>query len=255
MAKGKSRRSGRRPTTRSRRKNTLLNKLIRAWDFSHYVALVLVLIGIVGLGYLFTDASFRAMPPRIEGANYLKAEQISQQAHISGKNIYTIDPGAISQRLITFVPQIESAKVRLGLPNRVVIQVDERQPVLMYSRSDQLLWADEKGYLFPQQETAIELPILVDEDGTASPDGKHLNPAIWPAIQEISATIPGMKEFHYRDVYGLFFISPEGWRVYLGDGKNLQSKLAMWHAVRQQLLQENRPIQIVDLRYDRVYIQ
>jgi len=64
-----------------------------------------------------------------------------------------------------------------------------------------------------------------------------------------------MNEFHYRDIYGLSFISPEGWRVYLGDGENMQNKLAMWQTLRQQILQENRTVKVIDLRYDRAYIQ
>ncbi len=255
MAKGKRKRHSGRKTTRRRKQNSILGKRLSAWRFSHYFALLLIVGGVAALGYLLTDASFRAAPPSISGNNYLSTEQILQQAHLEGQNIYTIDPAAISRRLITFVPQIREAKVRLGLPDRVTIQIEERQPVLLYSHDNQMFWADAQGYLFPIQESLIDLPILVDEDGMASPDGKHLDPAIWTAIQEISVTIPEMREFHYRDVYGLFFISPEGWRVYLGDSQNLQTKLAMWQTVRQQLMQENRSIKSVDLRYDRVYIQ
>ncbi len=254
MQKGKRKRSGRK-TTRRRKRDSFLSKILGSWRFSHYVALLLILGGMAALGYLLTDPSFHAAPPSVSGNSYLSAEQILQQAHLEGQNIYTIDPTDISRRLITFVPQIKRAKVSLGLPDQVAIQIEERQPVLMYSHDNQMFWADNEGHLFPIQASLIELPILVDEDGSASPDGKHLDPAIWNAIQEITLSIPEMKEFHYRDVYGLFFVSPEGWRVYLGDSENLQNKLAAWQALRQQLVQENRPIKTVDLRYDRVYIQ
>ncbi len=256
LKQGKKKKAGPKKTARKKpHKASFLSKRIRSWRFSHYVALLLMLGSLVALGYLFTDVTFQVATPYISGNDYLDAEQIQQQAHVTGDNIFMINPAQIAAKLTTFIPQVDEAKIRLGLPNQIAIQVVERQPVLIYSRGDQALWGSADGHLFPITREQVELPLLVDEDGTAAQDDKTLNHGIWDAIQEISMSIPEINEFHYREVYGLFFISPEGWRVYLGDGENMQKKLATWQTIRQQLLQENRPVKTVDLRYDRVYVQ
>ena len=253
LQKGKSKRKKKASRTRNA---SAFKKLSRSWNFSHYIAIMLIGTSIAAIIFLLTDVTFQATTPQIRGNSYLSSEQILQQAHLDGQNIYLIDPADVSRRLDTFLPQIKRARVRLGLPNQIIIQIDERKPVLAYTDGSQSLWADAEGRLFPITiEESNALPTLIDEDGSASIDGKHLTPGIWQAVQEISANIPEIKKFYYRDVYGLFFISPEGWRVYLGNGNDMESKLAMWQAIRQQLLQENREIKSVDLRYDRVYIQ
>jgi cell division septal protein FtsQ len=258
LKKASAPKKNRRKTTRKRKKqkqDTFLSRLVRSWGFSHYLAFLLIAVSLAGMAFLFTDSSFQAATPTISGTHYLDADLILQQAHLDGKNIYTIDPTIVANRINTFMPQVKKVGIRLGLPNKVAITITEREPVMVYGRGNKTQWADQEGHLFDATTDIATLPVLVDEDGSASPDGKHLNPAIWQAMHEIVTTIPEINQFHYRDVYGLFFISPEGWRVYLGDGENMQEKLAMWQTIRQQLLQDNRSVKAVDLRFDRVYIQ
>jgi cell division septal protein FtsQ len=238
------------------RQSTFFSKLrARSWGLSHYFAFLLLLGSIAALAFLFTDGRFTVSAVEITDPGYIDAGQIQRQADIAGANIFTIDPKHVTMRLATVMPQIKETHISLGLPNRATILVQERTPVLIYGHGSQTQWVDEEGRIFPATATVSDLPLLIDEDGSASVDGIHLNPAIWQAIQQITATIPGMNEFHYRDIYGLFFISPEGWRVYLGNGENMQNKLTMWQTLRQQILQENRAVKVIDLRYDRAYIQ
>jgi cell division septal protein FtsQ len=255
LEKGRKKRTSGRKTAHKRPKKAFPWLKARSWGLSHYFAILLMTASIVLLGFLFTDSSFTLSPPQITNNGYTDAGAIQQQAGMTGANIFTVDPKRVSLRLATVLPQVKETRVRLGLPNRAAIQVIEREPVLVYGRGNQSQWVDAEGHIFPAAEGPSSLPLLIDEDGSASPDGIHLDPAIWQAIQQITTSIPDMNEFHYRDVYGLFFISPEGWRVYLGDGENMPNKLAMWQTLREQILQQNRPVKAVDLRYDRVYIQ
>ncbi len=255
LKKGRRKHNSARRVTRRRQSASFPKLRARSWGLSHYFAFLLLLGSIVALAFLFTDNRFDIAAVEIRDNDYIDAGQIQRQASLAGANIFTIDPRHVTMRLATVMPQIKETHVSLGLPNRAVIHVAARKPVLIYGHGNQTQWVDEEGRIFPAAEAQSDLPLLIDEDGSASIDGIHLEPAIWQAIQQITATIPGMNEFHHRDIYGLFFISPEGWRVYLGDGEKMQNKLAMWQTLRQQLLQENRAVKVVDLRYDRAYIQ
>ena len=246
----------RKKTTRQAREGNPPWQIAVDWDISHYAAMILILASFAAAIFFFTDSSFRAAAPQVKGNDYVESELIRQQAHLAGRNIYLIDPAKAASKVETFLPQVQHAKVRLGLPNQVLIQVTERTPVLSYRRGGENLWADAEGRLFPATTELNTLPQLIDEDGSASRDGKNLNAGILTAIAEISTNIPGINEFHYRNVYGLYFVSPEGWNVYLGDGNNMSNKLSAWQKIRQQLLQENREIKAIDLRqYDRIYIE
>jgi cell division septal protein FtsQ len=258
LTKGQRRRKPTRKNTRTSATVTALplpHLNARAWQFSHYVALLLMIGSVVLLSLVFTDSTFALTQMVVTDNNYLGREQILQQAHVSGVNIFRIDPQQVNTRLETMLPQIKEAHVRLGIPNQIAIQVVEREPVLLYGHGAQSYWVDTEGHLFPATTQRADLPVLVDEDGTARHDSSVLNPVIWQTIQQVAAIMPETTEFHYRHVYGLFFISPEGWRVYLGEAENMEAKLSLWQTLHRQLLQENRSVQIVDLRYDRVYIQ
>ncbi len=255
LKKGRRKQNSARKRRRQRSSSPFTKLRARSWGLSHYFALLLLLGSIATLGFLFTEERFDVPAIEITGNDYIDAGQIQRQAGMAGANIFTIDPTRVSARLATIMPQIKEARVSLGLPNRAAIRIQAREPVLVYGHDSRTQWVDAEGRIFPAAEKRSGLPVLIDEDGAASVDGHHLDPAIWQAIQQITATIPGMNEFHYRDIYGLFFISPEGWRVYLGNGENMQNKLAMWQTLRQQIIQKNRSVKVIDLRYDRVYIQ
>ena len=229
--------------------------LARKWRASHYVALLLMASSLALLILLFTDARFSVTQLTVSDNRYLSAEQIQQNTHLTRSNIFSIDPQQVALQMETMLPQVKEAHVRLGIPNQIAIQIIEREPVLIYGHNGKGYWVDTEGHIFPAAVTRDDLPVLIDEDGSAKDETAILSPVIRQTIHQISEAIPETTEFHYRKVYGLFFISPEGWRVYLGDAENIETKLAMWQTLHQQLLQENRAVQVVDLRYDRVYIQ
>ena len=227
----------------------------KSWSFSHYAAMLLMALSLTGLGLLFTDAQFSLAATSVAGAKNLDMVQVEQAAGVAGKNIFSVNPDKAALRLTTLMPQVKEARVSLGLPNRAVIHIVEREPALVFSDGNENRWVDAEGHIFPMTAEAADLPVLIDEDGSASPDGAHLAPGIIETMNQVLAGLPDVHTFHHRQVYGLYFISPEGWRVYLGNGGNVPHKLAMWRTLRQQILQENRQVKVIDLRSDRIYVQ
>ncbi|HHB91393.1 MAG TPA: FtsQ-type POTRA domain-containing protein [Anaerolineae bacterium] len=242
-----------RSNARKRKKPDVWSKIVARWGFSHYVALLLALMGLVGLFLLFTDTRFTIETPTVLGNSYVDTAEVIRYADVERANIFLVHDDEIVRRL-SLLPQVKEARVRLGLPNRLVIEVSERQPSLNYVRTGETFWVDEEGHLFPANEFRVDLPVLLDDDGTASPDGKHIDAALSQAVLFLAATMPEIAEFYYRSDYGLYFISPEKWRVYLGDAENMEGKLRKWEQIRRQLLQERRAVEIVDLRFDNVYV-
>ncbi len=249
---GSSRKTGRH--TRKKGRAGALAKITARWEFSHYFAALLATIGLLGIFLLFTDPRFTVETPVISGNQYTDAHEIINMAALDNANIFTINPDQITARL-SLIPQIKETRVRLGLPNRVSIQIIERIPMLLYVREGEVFWVDSEGKVFPAAELGTDLPVLLDDDNTASVDGQHLNPSLVQAITNLNASMPELNEFRYRRDYGLYFLSPEGWRVFLGDASHMTEKLLNWQSIRQQLLQQGRQIEIVDLRFNNVYVR
>jgi len=227
----------------------------RRWRSSHYVALLLAIIGAIALEVGLLDTTFEIIDPVIKNNQYTDTRQIIKEAHLTQHNIFTTNPDETSRRLVAFIPQIKQANVSLGLPNKAIVTITEREPLVVYNFHGHNSWIDADGRIFPAAEQRPDLIHLIDEDGAASQDGQHINVDLIRSLTELSPSLGDIKEFHFQAAYGLFFISEEGWRVYLGNTENLPNKLARWKSIHQQLIDEKRPVNVIDLRFQHVYIQ
>jgi len=254
LEQGKPRKPRRRGAPRQRKRAGALSMVFTRWGFSHDVAALLVIAALAGLFILLSDARFIVETPTVSGNQILDAGDIIRRSGLEQTNIFLIQTDEVTRRL-SLIPQVKEAHVRLGLPNRAEILITERQPALNYVREGETYWVDEEGRIFPASEFRIDLPVLLDDDRSASADDQHLDPALSQAILFLHASMPELNEFNYRRDFGLYFLSPEGWRVYLGDGQNMERKLRKWRIIRQQLLQDGGSVKAVDLRFDNVYVK
>ncbi len=224
----------------------------RKWNVSHVVATVAVFGVIAAFVYVFITPDFYIYNADIQSARYTPADQIYQQAAINGFSAFFIDPAQVAGRLEQ-LPHVRHAVVRLNLPNRVQILVEEREPTLLYQVANDVKWVDDDGVMAPVVADQKGLPRLIDDAAAARRDERHLDPALLQAIRQIATNVPQVNTFRYEAPYGLFFISPEGWRVYLGNADDMANKLATWEAIRPQLLKQKARVQEVDLRYHTPY--
>ena len=224
----------------------------RAWNLSHAGAGLMLALGVAGLIAVFTSLDFYVYQAEIAKTRYLTPAALDQQAGIDRFSIFFLRPAAISQRL-SQLPTIRSATVRLSLPNRVRITVVEREPVLLYQVQGETRWADAEGALMPAADTRSDLVKLIDDSNSAQFDPQHIDPALLLAIRRITRDLPQIDTFRYQEPFGMYFFSPEGWRVLLGQAENMDAKLLAWAALRQDLLRQKAAVQEVDLRFQHPY--
>lgn len=220
----------------------------RSWNLSHAGAGGMLALGLAGLIYIFTNLNFYVFDAAFAETRYESPAVLYQQAGIDGFSAFFIRPAVVSQRL-SQLPTIKSASVRVRLPNRVHIAVVEREPVLLFQVQTQSQWVDAEGVLIPAAEDRGGMVRLIDDSLATQIDPQHLDPAILLAIQQITTDLPQIETFRYQEPFGLYFFSPEGWRVLLGEAQNMDSKLLAWAALRQDLLRKKAVVQEVDLRF------
>lgn len=223
----------------------------RRWHSSHYAAFLLLLTTIAALVYTFRSFDFFVYAADIENVRYTASTEAYQQAGIDGKSIFFIDPAAVRERMLA-LPHVREAEVSVALPAKILITLQEREPVVLYQVQGDSMWIDRTGFISPAADQRQGLVKLVDDAAAASQDGT-IDPALLDAVRRITQNLPEVSTFRYQAPFGLFFFSPEGWQVNLGSAERMEEKLATWEAMRRDILQEGAPAQLVDLRYDRPY--
>ncbi len=243
------------PAPRTRRKvqrQPILRRLYasRKWNFTHALALVLLVAALFATGYGFLSLDFWVYSATISNNQHTSSEEIYRQADIHGFSAFFVNPEQVIEQLKQ-LPHVRDARIQVRLPAQVHIQVRERAPVILYQIQGDSHWIDAEGVIMSAAEARAGLVKLIDDDRGGMLDERHIKPGLFQAIQYVTDTIPEVKTFRYQDPYGLFFISPEGWRVLLGSTDNMDTKLATWEALRTKILQEKYPVQEVDVRFNR----
>lgn len=220
----------------------------RVWDASHAGAGLLLVAALALLIYVFASGDFYVYAADIPAAAYTPPAAAFAAAGIAEQSIFYLDAGQIAANVAT-LPHVRSAGVRLSLPNRVHIDLQERQPAIHYQVLGASHWIDDEGVIMPVVTPKEGLIKLIDDEAAATQDAQQLDAAILQAVLYIHSTLPQVTIFRYQKPYGLYFFSPEGWRVNLGEAADMDAKLKRWEAVRSQIAAEGAFATEVDLRY------
>ncbi len=207
---------------------------------------------LIALVYLFAFSStFKVTHANIKGTHRLVTADVYFMSHIDGKSIFTISPKKVAKRLETQVPYIKHAEVRLALPNKVTILIQEREPIIEWDNPQKPKWISKDGVVLETIGDAFNLMHLYDQQGKAvGKDGK--------VPQEY---IKGMQMLHDRLQVSDFTIGPKGfqihdpagWEAYFGGPAGLCNRIENYVRMRKDWLNGPHP-KYVDARYDRIYV-
>ncbi|MCO6451176.1 MAG: FtsQ-type POTRA domain-containing protein [Caldilineales bacterium] len=223
----------------------------RQWHPSHYVAGLLLIVTLAIFVYTFQSYDYFVYAADIENTHYTTTAETYAKAGIDGQSIFFINPEQVRERVLE-LPHVRDAEVSVTFPANVSISVTEREPMVLYQVLGQSYWIDREGFIAPAADQRQGLVKLVDDNSAASRDG-HTDPALLDAVRRITQNLPEVSTFRYQEPYGLFFFSPEGWQVNLGSAERMDQKLAMWEAMRRDILKQGASPQLVDLRFERPY--
>lgn len=219
--------------------------------------IVVVLVVLIGLAvYASTDAQFFVYGAQIAGVQHLRVEDIYQAATVHEQNIFWIDPQAVAKRVVN-LDGIKAARVRSELPALVTIEVEEREPVVMWRATSQEedLWLDGDGVVLPYHGD-VESPdmiFVVDYSERHLQVGDRIEPdGIVQSALQLAATVPGVKVFVYQPGWGLSFTqgTDQGeWPVHVGTSEDLPRKIQVLQALTDYLRSNNVHPRYVDVRW------
>lgn len=217
-------------------------------------ALSLSLLGVLTIVtvYLFASYDFYLFDISVEGNEAVSSEEILEASGVEGYSIFFINPQKVAKAVVA-LPDVAEVEVLCRLPNRLSIRVRERQPYLIWLSGEESYYLDREGFvLSPRHQISLSLT-LKDLGGGSLRAGDRINPQILEAANIYSALLPQVKSFDYSQTYGLAFTTEEGEKVRLGTGEDAQFKVALLHALKEELKEKGIKAVVIDLRFDTPY--
>jgi hypothetical protein len=219
------------------------------------VGVVLVALACLAI-YASTAPRFFVYNAQIVGGNHIGPEAIYQVAGVHEQNIFWVDPQRVAEDVMQ-LEGIKSVEVHCELPARVIIEVEEREPVVMWRATTQQqdLWLDEEGRVLPYHGDASspEMVFVVDYGERHLQAGDTVEPeGIVESTLQLDAALPGVKIFFYQPDRGLSFthrVNGGEWPVFVGTADDLARKIQVLQALTEYLLEQGIDPRYVDVRW------
>jgi cell division septal protein FtsQ len=197
---------------------------------------------------IFSLEPFYVYEATISGVGMLTPQEVYAASGIDSMSIFWIDPERVAGRLAQ-LPEVRQARVTLSLPNRVLISVEEQRPLALWQSGEQLLWLSAEGVLLPVHGELGGALRIVDADRQTYQPGDQVDPGLLTAALGLRELMPKLAVVQLSRSWGISFRAPEGWRVYLGDGEDMEAKLAILRALQRDIAASGEQVKTIDLRF------
>lgn len=222
----------------------------RRLTWTHAISLLLLALCLGWMAVIAQGDEYYVVSPEISGTRFVPAEEIASAVAVAGLHIFWVDP-AQAEAAVRTLPNVADARVSAAWPNRVTIEVTEREPVLLWMDGQTARWADATGHLMPMRGHIEGLLTVVAEEGAISMTEK-LPEALVAGALALHALVPQATELRYTQFGGLAFEDARGWTAYFGVGADMAQKLVIYNALVASLEARGlRPLALVvdDVRH------
>lgn len=211
----------------------------------------------------FTRPELRVTEAQLAGNQMLSQAEVNSALNIYGQPIFMITPSELENRLRLNFPELTSVQVSVSLPNRVSVNITERQPVVRWEQGGGYTWISDDGVAFrPHGEMSGLIPVLAlsapPVEGTAAVSSEDeqveipstpppfISPEMVQALKGIVSHAPPGAQIIYDKDFGYGWDDPRGWRVQLGTSANdVELKMLVYESMVSALSQKGiRPVLI-----------
>jgi hypothetical protein len=216
---------------------------------TRWVSLIALGMTVWTLSQLKSGEEYRIDSVSIQGAYYMSPSRIRSIANVGGLQNYQIDPGEVEKKL-EMHPEVLSAAVTLHWPNELVIELDERLPVLEWNDGGRswLITTDGLGYLRrsspPELNRVHSLEPVLQVGEPLSP---VIDPAIVQAALDLKAMVGDSQDLIYDQEHGFGFQDAYGWIAFFGVEGDMVYKLEAYSRIVEILLQNRYPASLVSV--------
>lgn len=208
---------------------------------------------------LWTGSTFTVTTAELVGAARLTAVEISAATTIVNEPIFKAVPAQIEQNIRMAYPDLSSVHVRVAFPNRIIVDVVERMPILAWYQNGAMTWIDANGVGFlPRGEvsglvqvTANGSPTSVQNDpDTPLYEMRFINPDMVQAMITLAPYVPAGLPMIYDPKYGMGWQDTRGWFVYFGQNtEDIPMKIVVYQAMVDQFAQQGIQPTLISVEY------
>jgi cell division protein FtsQ len=216
---------------RRKRRRSRIGAFIRAGSRSGRLPAFLLSVGLAVLvfGFLFSG-DFPVKVVVVQGNKVAYADAITELSGAMGESIFSVDSQTIAQRVATH-PAVASVKVSTEFPDKVVIRLNERVPVLAWHTGDQVALVDERGDVIAIADDS-SLPVIIQTSGNGPTPGTKVTPGIVQAALYLHEQMGAkLAQLGYDPTSGLTAQLSDGRTVVLGDGDKIPLKVSVLQTV------------------------
>ena len=223
-----------------------VRKIRLSWRFFSSILVILFCAGIL---IAWQSADYQIGVVEVNGLERLSQDDVKKSFEVMQKAIITIQPEEIAQKIRSVFPELKDINVSVSLPNKVIINLTERKPIIAWKVNETTIWIDADGIVFPARGQTGELltiesyslpvfsyssgkndtEILMDKYQPKRSYWKlppysmiwyeyhHLiDPALFDAIIRLNTQIPSEKVLLFDQHRGLGWNDPHGWKIFVG---------------------------------------
>lgn len=209
--------------------------------------------------YLWTSPSYRVITAEVNGLQRLTSHDVNAVLDILDESIFTLNSSELQKKLQEAFPEFSSASVNISLPNKVNVEVVERQPILAWQQDGLTTLVDANGAAFPQRFLNNEIPPVAVQANSSPPQGDDLSEAnsldgfmsveLVSTIMSMHAQSPENIPLSYDDEHGLGWKDPRGWSVFFGDVADMDTKMNVYKAIVEQVTKQNKKPSLISIEY------
>jgi cell division protein FtsQ len=193
----------------------------------------LLSVGLAVILFAFAASDdFRVESVVIRGNSIAYADSIVEQSGAIGQSVFRMNTTDIAQRVADH-PVVESARVRASLPDRVVVELIEREPAIVWQTGERAVLVDEYGWVLAEAETD-DLPWVVELNGTLPSPGSHIDPGKVAAVIYLNDRLDGGGVLEYDEHEGFQAYLEDQRVVTFGSPDELPVKLEVVAAINEQ---------------------
>ena len=200
---------------------------------------------IYGYSYILSDPAFRVRDVAVRGCREVTEQEVIAGASLSpGQNLFSISLKKVAHR-IEKNPWIKEVRVGRELPDRLIMEVQERLPLALIEKNHRFKIVDRDGVIFKElsRNDNYDLPILTGcyKDETVQSDLFRKALAFLMYLSDTKQSVIGydnVSELNLNEIFGLSVITDTGLCLAMGFD-DYQNKLRFLPSVLEGLRKRN----------------
>jgi hypothetical protein len=212
-------------------------------------ALLLLSIAAWGLFTIFSAPDFQVIQAEISGIQHLSPSRVRTIAGVNAQSIFKVDPDEV-EMLLESLPEVEEANVEVHWPNQVIIEIEERQPVMSWNDAGQTWILSADGLAF-YLRGALPGLVHVQSLNSVLRIGEPLDPVIEKekikAAYDLNLLLGNDGPILYDARHGFGFQDERGWMAYFGFSGDMAAKFEIYEVIAEKLAHTGYPATLVSV--------